>query len=273
MRPELSLGEAARQGSEILARGGIEAPRLTAEILLAHALGVERVYLFAHSEDRLTELAWIHYGRWLNERLSGKPTQYITRKREFYGREFAVAPGVLIPRPETELVVERAIEIAPSAEGAIVDVGTGSGCIAVTLACELRRRVYAVDLASVELARENAKKNNAEVVFWQGDLLTAVRRAGMIVSNPPYLPDGDPVPREVGEWEPPLALYGGPDGLDVWRRIVEQTPPGAWLVGEIDSRAEMLPLFDSPSLGGRWEHIEIRPDLAGKPRVLSAYRR
>ncbi|MDX2180193.1 MAG: peptide chain release factor N(5)-glutamine methyltransferase [Bryobacteraceae bacterium] len=272
MRPELRLGDAVRQGTKILARGGVDSPRLTAEVLLAHALGVERVYLIAHSEDRLTELAWIHYGRWLHERLSGKPTQYITRKQEFYGREFSVAPGVLIPRPETELAVERAIELARDLRGPIVDVGTGSGSIAVTLACELRRRVYAVDLAPVELARANARRHNADVVFWRGDLLTALRNAALIVTNPPYLPDGDALPREVGEWEPPLALYGGPDGLAVWRRIIEQTPAGAWLVGEIDSRADMLPLFDNAFSGKRWEHVEIRPDLADKPRVLSARR-
>jgi release factor glutamine methyltransferase len=267
VRPELTLGEAVRQGAAILERGGIDAPRLTAEVLLARAMDVERVYLTAHSNDRLTELAWVHYGRWLTERLGGKPTQYIVRRQEFYGREFLVAPQVPIPRPETEHVVERALELE-AFDGPIVDCGTGSGCIAVTLALELRRTVFAVDRAPVEIARENARRLGARVEFWCGDLLTALRGAALIVTNPPYVPAGDTLPREVRDWEPPAALFAGADGLDAWRRIVHQTPQGAWLVGEIDSRADMLPLFDDS-----WSDIEVRPDLAGKPRVISAHRR
>lgn len=267
MAPELSLGEAVRQGARILEDGGITAPRLTSEVLLAHALGRDRSYLYSHPEERLTELAWIHYGRWLNERLNGKPTQYITRKQEFYGRDFSVAPGVLIPRPETEHVIERVLEFG-RIDGPIIDVGTGSGCIAITLSLELKRRVFAVDIASMELARENARRLNADVVFWQGDLLSATKRAGLIVTNPPYIPADDILPREVQDWEPTRALFSGADGLDAWRKIIEQTPSGAWLVGEIDSRAEMRPLFDE-----KWEHFEIRNDLAGKPRVVTAKRK
>ncbi len=109
----------------MLEEAGVTAPRLTAEVLLGHALGRERVYLFAHPEELLTELTWIHYGRYLHQRLQGQPTQYITQKQEFYGREFRVSPAVLIPRPETEHVVERALGLG--GEGAVVDVGTGSG--------------------------------------------------------------------------------------------------------------------------------------------------
>ena len=267
MKPELTLGQALRQGASFLARAGVEAPQLTAEVLLAHALGRPRVYLHAHREEPLTELAWIHYGRWLAERAGGKPTQYITRKQEFWGREFYVAPGALIPRPETEHVIERALAIGPPAIGAIVDVGTGSGCIAVILSTIWRRPVIAIDrsAAALEVARRNTAGTLVELV--QGDLLTAIRNAGLIVTNPPYLPSAEALPPEVAQWEPPEALYGGPDGLDVWRAIIATTPPGAWLVGEIDSRAEIGPLFATG-----WEHYTVTPDLAGRPRVVSACR-
>jgi release factor glutamine methyltransferase len=275
MTPDLNLGDALRQAVRILGEADIESPRLTAEVLLAHATGRDRTYLHTHPEAPLTELAWIHYGRWLRERIDGKPLQYITRKQEFWGREFHVAPGVLIPRPETEHVIERALEIGPPVDGAIVDAGTGSGCIAVTLALEWNRPVFAVDRSAeaLQIARRNqpvktdGSPQGASVHWIQGDWLTAIRGAGLVVTNPPYVPAGDTLPREVGGWEPSGALFAGPDGLDAWRRLIEQTPAGAWLVGEIDSRAEMLPLFDH-----RWTDVEIRPDLAGRPRVVSARR-
>ncbi len=267
MQPELSLGEAVRQGARLLEDGGIDAPRLTAEVLLAHALGRERSYLYAHSTDRLPELAWIHFGRWLHERLQGKPTQYITRRQEFYGRDFEVGPGVLIPRPETEHVIEAVLSL-PKIAGPIVDVGTGSGCIAITLSLELRRSTIACDIAPMDIARRNAKRLEAGVHFFYGDLLMAVRTASLVVTNPPYIPSGDTLSREVAAWEPHRALFAGSDGLDAWRRIIEQTPGGSWLVGEIDSRADMLSLF-----GSSWEHQEIRPDLAGRARVVVAHRK
>jgi release factor glutamine methyltransferase len=267
VRPLLTLKQALDQGTRILERGGVDSPRLTAEILLAHALGRERVYLMTHPEELLTELAWIHYGRWLHERLSGKPVQYITRKQEFWGREFEVGPEALIPRPETEHVVERTLEIGAPA-GPVIDVGTGSGCIAITLALEWRRTVFACDIGPLELARRNARRLGAAVEFFQADLLAPVRAAAMIVSNPPYVPSGDELPREVRDWEPPGALFAGPDGLDLWRRLIRETPRGCWLIGEIDARANMRPLF-----GDDWVDFETRADLAGRPRVVSARRR
>lgn len=268
MQPDLTLAVALRQATELLAKANIDAPKLTAEVLLAHALGKERSYLYAHSDERLTELAWIHYGRWLNERLGGKPTQYITRKQEFYGREFVVSPDVLIPRPETEHVVERALELG-GIDGAVIDVGTGSGCIAITLALEMKRSVFGIDIGPLDVARENARRLGADAVFLRGDLLTAVRAAGLVVTNPPYVPAADVLPREVAEWEPRGALFSGIDGLDAWRRIVDQIPSRAWLVGEIDSRAEgaMRALLRTG-----WDHVRIDNDLSDRPRVVSALR-
>src|SRR5215813_9319280 len=122
----MTLREALVQGIELLERAGVTAPHLTAEVLLAHALRRERSYLFAHSTDELSEIGWIHYGRYLHERTQGKPTQYITKTQEFYGRPFRVSPAVLIPRPETEHVVETVLRLARDARD-IVDVGCGSG--------------------------------------------------------------------------------------------------------------------------------------------------
>src|SRR6516225_7553837 len=127
----MTVHAALLQGTKLLEDAGIAAPRLTSEVLLAHALHRDRTYLFAYPEHVLSEIEWIHYGRYLHERLGGKPTQYITGKQEFYGREFRVTPAVLIPRPETEHVVEAALELAPDARR-ILDAGAGSGALAVT---------------------------------------------------------------------------------------------------------------------------------------------
>src|SRR5579859_6170751 len=131
----MTLQQALLQGTKLLEDAGIAVPRLTAEVLLAHALGQERTFLYAHSEQELEQVEWLHYGRYLHERLNGKPTQYITGRQEFYGREFRVTPDVLIPRPETEHVVELALAVAPGARR-ILDIGTGSGALAVTLQLE-----------------------------------------------------------------------------------------------------------------------------------------
>src|SRR5258706_15685152 len=150
----MTIASALAQGAKLFEDAAISAPRLTAEVLLAHAIGCERIWLFAHSDEDLREVWWIHYGRYLHERLQGKPTQQITGRQEFYGREFRVTPDVLIPRPETEHVVEAALEKGGSS---IVDIGTGSGAIAVTLALETRARVVATEIsaAALNVAREN----------------------------------------------------------------------------------------------------------------------
>src|SRR5712691_9861861 len=141
----MTIQTALLQGTKLLEADAIGAPRLNAEVLLAHALQRERSYLYAHPEEELTETGWIHYGRYLHQRLQGKPTQYITGRQEFYGREFRVTPAVLIPRPETEGVVQTALAIGREAR-TIVDVGTGSGAIAVSLALEMHRQVIATDI-------------------------------------------------------------------------------------------------------------------------------
>jgi release factor glutamine methyltransferase len=143
----VTLQDALAQGTKLLEDEGVGAPRLTAEVLLAHALRKDRVWLYAHGGEELGEIGWIHFGRYLHERMAGKPTQYITGRQEFYGREFRVTPAVLIPRPETEHVVEAALAVIRPGM-TVVDVGCGSGAIAVTLALETQARVLATMLCA-----------------------------------------------------------------------------------------------------------------------------
>src|SRR5882762_1865579 len=153
----LNVGTALRQGTALLDQARIPAARLTAEVLLCHALGRERSYLYSHPEEPLTELVWIHFGRYLHERLKGKPTQYITKTQEFYGRAFLVTPDVLIPRPETEHVIEAALAASKKAKR-FLDIGCGSGAIAVTLQLETGAEVWGTDIsvAALRVAADNA---------------------------------------------------------------------------------------------------------------------
>src|SRR6202050_2460177 len=155
----MTVQTALVQGTQLLEDAAIPGAPLTAEVPLAHALRRERVYLFGHPEHELSDVEWLHYGRYLHERLQGKPTQYITGRQEFYGREFRVTPDVLIPRPETELVVETALEVGREARR-IVDVGCGSGAISVTLRIETQAAVYGTDISAAALgvAAENARR-------------------------------------------------------------------------------------------------------------------
>jgi release factor glutamine methyltransferase len=279
----MTVATALLQGTKLLEDGAVGVPRLTAEVLLAHALTRDRVYLFAHPEHELSELEWIHYGRYLHERLKGKPTQYITSRQEFYGREFRVTPDVLIPRPETEHVVEVAVKVGQADPEStppvrILDVGTGSGALAVTLALEMGASSWATDISptAARVAAGNAIRLGARTSVVVCDLMEAVAPASMnlVVSNPPYVPLAQRagLQREVRDWEPHVALFGGPTGFDIYRRIVTDAPrvlrPGGWLVmelgfGSVDAVRDML---------SGWRDVQIEPDLAGIPRVIAARR-
>ena len=252
------------------------APRLTAEVLLAHALGRERVYLYAHPEEELSEVAWIHYGRYLHQRMQGMPTQYITQRQEFYGREFRVTSDVLIPRPETEHLVEAALaRIGPG--HTVVDIGTGSGALAVTLALEKNVTVLAGDIspAAVKVARANAAHWKAPVQFFVGDLCLALasQSVDVLVCNPPYVPvtDQPSLQREVRDYEPHVALFGGPTGLELYQRLIVDAcrvlRPGGWLLVELGYNS-VGPV--SEMLDNAWLDAEVLSDLAGLPRVLAA---
>jgi release factor glutamine methyltransferase len=204
--------------------------------------------------------------------MQGKPLQYITKTQEFYGRPFTVTPDVLIPRPETELLIDVIVKRCPHAKS-IIDVGTGSGAIAVTLALELGAQVIATDISIAALKVAQASACGANVQFIAADLLSALTDESMdvVASNPPYVPIADrkSMQREVRDWEPYLALFAGTTGLDVYRRLMPEAwrvlKPGGLLAlelgfGQGDAVAALL---------SDWTNIEIAPDLAGIPRVIS----
>jgi len=243
-------------------------------VLLAHATGHDRAWLYAHSADELKEVWWIHYGRYLHQRLQGQPTQQITGSQEFYGRDFRVTKDVLIPRSETEHVVEAALELGARN---VVDIGTGSGAIAITLAVETHANVVGTDvsLAALQVASANGRALGAAVKWIACDLASAVNATfDLVVSNPPYIPARDKatLQREVRDYEPEIALYGGDDGLEIYRRLIPESKrllePGGWLVMEIghdlgNAVSDMLVA---------WKEVKIRNDLAGLPRVIMAQR-
>ena len=271
----MTLQTALLQGTQLLEEAGVIAPRLTAEVLLAHALHSDRVFLYAHPERELKEVEWLHYGRYLHERIEGKPTQYITKRQEFYGREFRVTPDVLIPRPETEHVVEAALPLAKRARR-ILDVGVGSGALAVTLQLETGAGMWATDIspAAASVAAANAQRLGARVLVVVCDLMDAIadHSIDLIVSNPPYVPldEREGMQREVRDWEPPVALFAGATGFELYERIAAGARrvlgPGGHLVmelgfGSADRVANLL---------GDWHNVRMEPDLAGIPRVIAA---
>jgi release factor glutamine methyltransferase len=271
----MTLQTALHQAQKLLADASIPAPRLTAEVLLAHSIGCPRSWLYAHSTDELKELWWIHFGRYLHQRLSGMPTQYITGAQEFFGRDFKVSPAVLIPRPETEHLIETALK---QASETILDIGTGSGAIAVTLALETEARVTATDICSAALhvAQANARRLAALVDFLQCDLGSSLRDQSfdLVVSNPPYVPESDraTLQPEVRDHEPALALFAGPDGLDFYRRLIPEAArllkPGGGFILELgyNSLDPVRQMLDG------WSDVEVIQDLARIPRVICASR-
>ena len=273
----MTVQTALLQGTRLLEDAGIAVPRLTAEVLLGHAIHRERAYLFAHPEQELREVEWLHYGRYLHERMAGKPTQYITRRQEFYGREFQVTADVLIPRPETEGVVETALQVARGARR-ILDVGTGSGALAITLQLETGAETWATEIspAAAAVAAGNANRLAAKVAFVVCDLVSAIAdtRFDLVVCNPPYVPltARDGLQREVRDWEPPVALFGGESGFEIYDRVAAETPrvlrPGGWLVMELGFGS----VAHVESLLACLRSVSIHPDLAGIPRVIAAQR-
>lgn len=213
-------------------------PRLAAEVLLAHTLGVSRVYLLAHPERVLTDSEWETFAQLVARSAQGEPLFYLIGEREFYGMPFKVTPAVLIPRPETEHLVDAALEWARSRAYraytplTFADIGTGSGCIAVALAVYLpNSRGYATDLSpeALEIARENATRHGVvhRLTFLEGDLCAPLPEpVDLLVANLPYVArsEWEELDPAIREYEPILALDGGPDGLQVIRRFLAQAP-------------------------------------------------
>ena len=274
----VTIQTALAQGAAILEKAGIPVARLTAEVLLCHAMRCDRAYLYAHANDELIQLWWIHYGRYLNERLKGKPTQYITHEQEFFGRDFYVNESVLIPRPETEHLVESALEyLKQQGASRILDIGTGSGAIAISLALEARRQVLASDISLPALcvAERNRNTHGAPVSFFSGDLLEAVhpQSIDLLLSNPPYVPGADAanMQTEVRDWEPHVALFAGESGLEIYSRLIAQAEiavkPGGRMMMELGYQS-LAGVRDM--LAAHWQDVNVMPDLAGWPRVIAA---
>jgi release factor glutamine methyltransferase len=278
-----TLKQALSGAIDELTTNQVGSPRMNAETLLMFTLGCDRAYLYAHPERKLTAAELARYEDAIRQRASGKPAQYITGHQEFWGLDLVVSPAVLIPRPETEHVVETALALARAwARPRIVDVGTGSGCIALALARELpEAEICGVDISeeALEIARANAARLQLEqrVSFRQSDLLASVPRGqglDLIVSNPPYVSEAEPekTQREVREFEPKVAVFAGPDGLSVYQRLIPQAREllrdGGWLVVEIGYSIE-APVR---ALLAGWSEVRVTQDLQGIPRVLAARR-
>ena len=272
----MTVDVALRQAQALLLEGGIAVPRLTSEVLLCHTLGCERSHLYGHPAQELSESEQLHFGRYLYERLNGKPTQYITGQQEFYGRPFRVTPAVMIPRPETEHVVEASLQMVPQALR-VVDVGCGSGAIAITLQLEMQAEVWGTDVsaAALEVAADNARRLGASVGFVQCDLASCFdgNCADLLVSNPPYVPQSEEssIQREVREYEPHIALFGGESGLDFYKRLINEGArllrPQGWLIMELGIR-QLDPVRQM--LDSAWRQVCVIDDLAGLPRVLAS---
>ncbi|HEU4403076.1 MAG TPA: peptide chain release factor N(5)-glutamine methyltransferase [Candidatus Polarisedimenticolia bacterium] len=287
------MASLAREGSAVLARAGIPTAALDAEILLAHILGVGRPHLHARPEEPVRPEDARRYAELLTRRAARVPLQYLTGVQEFWSLPFHVTPAVLIPRPETELLVEAFVRLNQRPDPMVIDVGTGSGCLAIAVAHEAPGAlVHATDLSEEALgvARLNASDNDVagRIAFYHGDLLAPLRglglegRADFILSNPPYIAEADlpGLEPEVGRHEPRLSLTPGADPLLIHRRLAREAPPflkpGGHLLVEIGrGQEEALPGIygATPAPGaGRLEVIEVRPDLAGIPRLLVARR-
>ena len=285
-----------------LERHHVSSPALNAELILMHALGRDKAWLYAHPEQELTDVEQNNFSSLLARRAGGVPLQHLTGRQEFWGLEFEVTPDVLIPRPETEHVIEVALAALGIAEGIdsprrreafqIADVGTGSGCIAVALARELpAARIIATDIsaAALKIARRNAERYQAaaRIRFEECNLMDALLHQSpvtgqqappldLVVSNPPYIGrhEAASLQREVREHEPEVALYGGETGRELYAPLISQAvkllKPGGGLVLELghDSAEYVTQLLNSPA----WTSALLTNDLAGIPRVASARR-
>ena len=273
-----SIAEVLREASQMLEHAGVPEARREAGSLLSFVIGKDRTFLISHAEDVLNDDPVDQYRGVVERRAAGEPLQYITGVQDFFGREFRVTPDVLIPRPETELLVEAVLELDRAAS-LICDVGTGSGCIAITLLCELNNaRAIGLDKspAALEVAKFNAEKlsvaNRAEFVVSDCFDSLEPREFDLIVSNPPYVSAGvlAGLQREVRDHEPLVALSPGPDGLSIIRRLIQEAPAflkqHGHLIMEIgfDQGEAVQQLIDA----NVWELLEVRPDLQCIPRIV-----
>ena len=279
-----SIADAILQGAQVLRKAGVPDERREAGSLLAHVISKDRTFLISHAEDVLSGRELSDFRDRVERRAKGEPLQYITGSQDFFGLEFKVTPDVLIPRPETELLVESALELIGRADSVplICDVGTGSGCIAVALLHEATvAHAIALDIseAAIRVAKANALRNSVDdrISFVVSDcfqsFFAGVKPFDVIVSNPPYVSDRaiQGLQREVRNYEPHLALSPGGDGLSIIRRLLNEAPdflkPKGHLLIEIgfDQAQTIQRLIDS----SRLKLLDIHPDLQGIPRIAA----
>ncbi|HEX9022077.1 MAG TPA: peptide chain release factor N(5)-glutamine methyltransferase [Nitrospirota bacterium] len=284
----MTIIEAINHAASQLSAAGISTARLDAEVLLRHVTGRDRSWLLAHMRDELADEHRKAFERTIERRARREPLQYIVGMQEFWGLEFIVTPDVLIPRPETELIVETALGSAQDRNKplTIMDLCTGSGCIAVSLAKELpAARIFATDRSeqALGIARDNARRHGVSdrIRFLAGDLFEPISeldiagRADIIVANPPYVPSGDvqTLPPEVGSFEPGLALVAGPTGMELHGRIIGAAPrflktQGLLIMEMGIGQAEKL--VHTIHENGAFEEPRVVKDLAGIERVIVA---
>lgn len=280
----MQLKPALISAIKTLAAENVPSARMNAELLLMFTLECDRAYLYAHPERDLTSDEITRYADILSERARGVPAQYITGHQEFWGIDLIVTPAVLIPRPETEHVIETVLAcvgrtLLSASPFRLIDVGTGSGCIALALTKELpQAEIHATDVSSaaLEIARANAARHQLQshIHFREADLLTGVDNDSFdfIVSNPPYVGESeeDQVQLEVRKFEPRNAVFAGPTGVEVIARLIPQAHAalrvGGWLVMEISGTI----VEGTKQLLTGWEEIQIVTDLQGIPRVVAA---
>jgi release factor glutamine methyltransferase len=275
----MQLKDALRSAVAMLEEHGVGSPRMNAEVLLMFVLGCDRAYLYGHSERELSCDEQARYDEALEQRARGIPSQYITGHQEFWGLDFIVSSAVLIPRPETEHLVEAVLDLCKTIERPrIVDVGAGSGCVALALASELpHAEIHATEISpdALEIARANAARLGLDhrVTFHCTDLLLGL--AGpfdIVASNPPYVGESeyDKVQLEVRKFEPRSAVFAGPEGMDVIRRLAPQARDllknGGWLAMEIGFSQEAA----VRQLLRDWRDVRTVPDLQGIPRIVVA---
>ena len=278
----MQLKQAVDTAYQFFVQNDVPSPRLNAELLLMFVLGRDRAYLYAYPERLLTAEEQSRYDEVVQERARGCPTQYITEHQEFWGLDFIVSPAVLIPRPETEHIVETVLELVKqhSLRGKLrlIDVGTGSGCIALALSTELpQAEMHACDVSeeALEVARANAARLGLEkrVQFRHSDLFSAYagEQFDLVISNPPYVgeSEADKVQKQVREFEPKAAVFSGWEGMDIYKRLIPQAhaalKPDGWLVAEIGFSAEAR----VKELLAGWTNVETTTDLQGIPRVMA----
>ena len=279
----MQLKQAVDAAYQFFVQNDVPSPRLNAELLLMFVLGRDRAYLYAYPERPLTAEEQSRYDEVMQERARGCPTQYITGHQEFWGLDFIVSPAVLIPRPETEHIVETVLELMKQhnlrGRLRLIDVGTGSGCIALALASELpQAEMHACDVSeeALEVACANAARLGLEkrVQFRHSDLFSAYagEQFDFVISNPPYVgeSEADKVQKQVREFEPKAAVFSGWEGMDIYKRLIPQAhtalKPDGWLVAEIGFSAEAR----VKELLAGWTNVETTTDLQGIPRVISA---